>query len=114
MSRLPEGWFSISEGMALGQEPGSLVFQDGVRYGPQTIDLDLQTYQRPVWRWKVASGINKPVCGKLPVRQAYEDFLKALTADPAAVSEWSETPFHPPGSSSDRAVVIQLDDNFFL
>ena len=111
MSEVPSDWSSISPGMTLGVEPGSLVFEDGVRFGPQNIDLDLDTYQRPVWRWKRNVGINKAVRGKLPVRQAYEEFVRALAQDPAALSEWSETSFKPPGSSSDRAVVVAVDDS---
>ena len=48
MDNIPESWQVLRDGMALGQEPGSVVFTDGTVYGAQSIKLDVQTYECPI------------------------------------------------------------------
>ena len=48
MDNILESWQVLRDGMALGQEPGSVVFTDGTVYGAQSIKLDVQTYECPI------------------------------------------------------------------
>ena len=114
LDQIPQGWQVLKDGMSLGRQPGSLVFGDGTLYGPQSVDVDTEAYERPIWRFRTREGTSKPPKGLIPVRQAYESLMDVLAAEPASVREWHDTPFHPPGSSSDRAVVVNLDDDAVL
>ena len=84
---LPEGWTFLKDGMCLGQSEGSIIFEDGSIYGPQSIDLDCSSFSRPAWRFKKRPGTPKSVKGKIPVRKAFEDFLDALSPDPINAME---------------------------
>ena len=110
MSQVPEGWEPLKDGMALGREPGTLVFQDGEQFGPQTIELDTTSYVRPIWRFKPVSGFSKTQKGIIPVKTAFDCLLQSLQGEPTSIKEWTELPFHPPGSHSDRSVVATFDD----
>ena len=111
VSNLPEGWEVLRDGMALGEDEGSLVFDDGSVYGPQTIELDLSTYDRPVWRYRTVRGARAKLAkGMIPVKEAYQSILAFLTGDPIAAHEWTESTFHPPGSTSSRTILVGLDD----
>ena len=101
----------MKDGMAFGKDPGTLVFEDGTLYGPQTIEIDQASFERPIWRFRRRWGSSKQVKGIIPVRKAFEDFLEALSTDPIAASEWTKTSFHPPGSASDRSIMINLDED---
>ena len=114
LSSLSDGWLVLSDGMALGVEPGSLVFSDGTRYGPSSVELDLDTFVLPVWGWCRVLGVSKPVPSLLPVRQAYGEFARALAAAPVSIREWSETAFLPPGSSSNRTFLVSMPNNSLI
>ena len=112
--QLSPDWRPLDPGMALGKELGSIVFKDGTRFGPESIDLDLSTYERPVWQWRRAIRTSKPPKRKIPVRQAFDDFVRALSQEPVSVSEWMGASFKPPGSNSERALVMNSDENSFV
>ena len=97
--------------MALGKEPGSVVFPDGSLYTSQTIELDVDAYERPIWRFKKRHGTSRAPTGKIPVRIAYESFFEAFQPDPVAAREWLTSSFKPPGSGSNRALSVNLDDD---
>ena len=111
---VPEGWRILKDGMTLGTEPGTIIFPDGTPYGPLTIDLDVDAYERPIWRFKKRPGTPRTPKGKIPVRQAFEDLLAALEMDPAAAMEWNRSAFHPPGSTSERALLVHFDDGSLI
>ena len=80
--------------MALGEEPGSLVFLDGTVLGPQTVDLDLSVPERPIWRYRIVRGAKaKSDRGLIPVREAYESLISALSGAPMSATEWEESTF---------------------
>ena len=110
-SLIPEGWKKFRDGMSLGEEPGSIVFKDGTLFGPQSVEIDIDSYEVPIWRLRHKQGSVKPLKGKIPVRTAYENLQLILEGSPIAVEEWHETSFKPPGSNSDRALKVQLDDD---
>ena len=89
ISKIPPGWQVLKDGMALGNQPGSIVFSDGTMYGPQSIDLGIEAYERPIWRFCTKEGAAKPQKGMIPVLQAYDALSAALADEPAALSEWS-------------------------
>ena len=107
---IPEGWKVLHDGMALGREPGSIVFPDGSLYTSQTIDIDVDAFERPIWRFKRRHGTSRAPKGKVPVRVAYESFYDLFQADPVGAREWLSSSFKPPGSSSDRALTLNLED----
>ena len=111
MHLIPEGWRVLHDGMALGKEPGSVVFSDGVLYSAQTIELDMESFERPIWRYRKRHGTSKAPKGKIPVRVAYENFYELFQQDPVGAREWLSSSFKPPGSGSDRALIINLDDD---
>ena len=88
-----------------------MVFSDGTLYGPQSVDVDRTSYELPIWRFRTRQGTNKTLKGLIPVRHAYDSIVSHLTPDPASAVEWDGIPFHPPGSHSDRALVISFDDD---
>ena len=95
--------------MALGEEPGSLVLEDGTVYGPNSIDLDTTSHTVPIWRFKVVKGTKaKQLKGLIPVREAYEALFTSLIPDPTAAMEWEGPIFSPPGSSANRALSISV------
>ena len=114
LSQIPPGWQVLQDGMSLGREPGSLVFADGATYGPQSVDVDALAYERPIWRFRTREGTSRPQKGIIPVLSAYDSIVNLLSDEPAALREWNETPFHPPGSTSNRAVVVNFDDESVL
>ena len=111
IANIPEGWHVLKDGMALGQDPGSIVFEDGAVYGPQSIDLDVESYERPIWRFLTIRGAKaKSAKGLIPVKEAYQSLLASLAEEPMSCKEWEDTPFHPPGSTSYRSITVGLDD----
>ena len=110
-NRIPVGWQKFRDGMSLGQDMGSLVFADGSLLGPQSVEIDLESYEVPVWRMRQREGSARPLKGKIPVRAAYDNFQALLEAAPISALEWRDSAFKPPGSKSDRALKIALDDD---
>ena len=100
--------------MSLGSEPGSIVFSSGFKYSAQTIDLDTTSYEVPIWRLKTRAGTSRTPKGIIPVRYAYDSLLEALTPEPASAREWSESSFHPPGSTAERAMTVHMGDDSVL
>ena len=68
LNKLPEGWSVLKDGMSLGKEPGSIVFQEGSLYGPQSVEMDKDAYERPIWRFRCRPGTPRPAKGVIPVR----------------------------------------------
>ena len=98
--------------MSFGEEPGSLVLLDGTVYGPQSVEIDTVSFDRPVFRFRTALGTkSRTPKGIIPVREAYESLYRALAAEPVCASEWTATSFSPPGSGSSRALGITLEDS---
>ena len=50
----------------------------------------------------------------IPVRQAYEEFARALTAAPVSFRDRSEMTFLPPGSSSNRTFLVSISNNSLI
>ena len=111
MDHLPEGWRALLDGMALGPEPNTLIMRDGKVYGPQSVVVDAESYELPIWKVRTVKGVRgKTAKGIIPVREAYESFLAYLAPEPMLAREWDESQFNPPGSTSGRSIVVALDD----
>ena len=112
IDKIPEGWQMLKDGMALGEDPGSIIFGNGDIYGPQSVEVDVETYERPIWRFRIIRGVKaRSAKGMIPVKEAYQSLVTSLSEEPMACKEWDVTPFHPPGSSSYRALTVGLDDS---
>ena len=108
---VPEGWSVWKDGMAFGEEPGSLVFPDGVVLGPGSVEIDSTSHIRPIWRYRTLRGTKaKTPKGMIPVREAYESLFSAFVQEPLSATEWDGPSFPPPGSSTSRAIVIDIGD----
>ena len=114
LNRLPKGWKIVGDGFALGETPGTLVLPDGHVLDSNTVEVDEESYIFPVWRMRKVRTPGKPSSVIYPVRDAYDAFASFLASDPVAASEWSETTFHPPGSSSSRALEVSLTGSIFV
>ena len=112
---IPDGWSVLKDGEALGETPGSIVFEDGSSFGPQTIELDLVSFKKPIWRYRTVKGA-KPRAekGVIPVREAFESLLSALSPSPMAAKEWDQPQFPPCGSKVNRAFSVGLDDSSLI
>ena len=81
--------------MSLGKDPGTVVFPDGAQFGPQSVEIDLDVYERPIWRLRQRQGSSRVPKGKIPVRSAYESFFEAFQQSPTNATEWLESSFRP-------------------
>ena len=94
ISQIPEGWEVLKDDMALGEEPGSIVFEDNSVYGPQSVELDIKSYTRPIWSFRVIKGAkSKAAMGMRPVKEAYLSLQSFLAGGAISVKEWTDTQF---------------------
>ena len=109
---VPEGWHPLEKGIALGEEPGSIVLEDGRTYGPETVEVDLSSYLLPIWRFRRVRGSQRRAeKGDIPVRRAYESLLTFLSEAPMSASEWTDSSFVPHGARASRAINVGIDDD---
>ena len=115
IDKIPDGWNIFKDGMALGEEPGHIVFQDNQVFGPQSVEVDTTTYDIPIWRFRVIKGAKgKEGKGIIPVKEAYRSLQSFLAEGQMSVKEWTDTAFHPPGTSANRALMVALDDSSIM
>ena len=67
-----------------------------------------------VWRMRKVKMPRKPSSVLFPVRDAYDAFGYIFSGDPVGASEWTESTFHPPGSTSSRALEISFNYGVFI
>ena len=85
---IPEGWFPLGNGSMLGEQEGSVVSRDGVLYTADTVEVDLSVPDRPLWRFRRATGTQQGVeKGRIPVRRTFRGLLDFLAAQPMSASE---------------------------
>ena len=91
-----------------------MILPDGKVWGPEMVEVDESTYVVPVWRMRKLRAPSRHSTVLLPVREAYDALASFFAEAPTLAAEWAGTTFHPPGSSSSRALELNLSDAVFM
>ena len=113
-SAIPKEWNILEPGFVLGQQPNTLVLPDGRVWGPDMVEVDESTYVVPLWRMRKLNAPSRKPTVILPVREAYDSLASFFAEAPTFATEWVETNFHPPGSTSSRALELDLQEAEFM
>ena len=113
-SAISPEWNILEPGFVLGQQPHTLILPDGRVWGPDMIEVNEDTYVVPVWRMRKLKAPSRQSSVLLPVREAYDAMASFFSEAPTFASEWSGATFHPPGSTSSRALEVNLSEATFL
>ena len=113
-SSIPPEWNVLEPGFVLGQQPHTIVLPDGKIWGAEMVEVDETTYVVPVWRMRKLHAPSRQASVIMPVREAYDALASFFSEAPTLAAEWSGETFHPPGSTSSRALEVNLSSACFL